>query len=167
MRFDSWTHPDHIELVVEAPLSRVIGSIGIPRNYGCNCESCSNSCCKSCCKSYCKSCSSVCHCCNCGGNETQFFIFDTNNKKYTVEKENKYCCCPPEIKTYKIIDNARLEVAIIEVKADQPCCSSTTVITFHTKFIQDKSDIDKTLFMAATYYLQLFYQFYPKTCGTC
>ena len=129
MRFDSWTHPDHIELVVEAPLSKVIGSIGIPHNYEFNCvscglscctsccgsccksKSCCDSCCGSCCESFCgsccgsccKSCSFECHCC--GGNETQFFIIETNKIKYTVVKEINYCCCPPEIKTYKVLIN--------------------------------------------------------------
>ena len=99
IRFDSWKHPRHTELVVEGPLSKEIGSIGIPSaSYNC-CSLCSCLC--SC------LCSFLCLNIKCCANETRFFIYDTSNIKYTVEKQVKCCdcCCSSDITTYNVFIN--------------------------------------------------------------
>lgn len=85
MRFDSWPYNFfHSELVVEAPLSNILGSITFPISI---CRECV--CCVDCSDYYCLN--------KCCGFSTKFYIYDSKELKYTIKKDIKFTDCLLEV----------------------------------------------------------------------
>ena len=87
MRFDTWPNGSNIELVVEAPLSNIIGSIFFPFST-CNSPICEICCCLDlCCLNLC--CFDLC----CDKYARNFYIYDNKMYKYTVSRLIKCTDC--------------------------------------------------------------------------